>query len=112
MPRAKSRKVKVQRASRASRVLAWVVYMLRCGDGSLYTGCTNDLPGRFQKHATGKGAKYTKRRLPVRLVYRERVDDRSAALKREYALKQLSRSEKLALLRRRKPTAKSSRPMR
>lgn len=89
---------RVKKTSRAKRVLNWFVYMLRCGDDSLYTGCTNDLDGRFAKHAAGRGAKYTKRRLPVRLVYREKVTNRSAALKREYALKQLTRSEKLKLL--------------
>lgn len=74
--------------------------MLRCGDGSLYTGCTNDLDARIKKHALGRGAKYTMRRRPVRLVYRETVTDRSSALRREYVLKQLTRSEKLALVRR------------
>lgn len=82
-----------------ARAVAWVVYMLRCRDGSLYTGCTNDLDGRVKKHSSGRGAKYTMRRLPVRLVYSEPVTDKSAALKREYALKQLTRAEKLRLVR-------------
>lgn len=77
----------------------WTVYMLRCGDGSLYTGCTNDLPARVKRHASGKGAAYTRSRPPVKLVYQEPVDDRSAALRREAALKRLTRSEKLLLLK-------------
>ncbi|HEY1905004.1 MAG TPA: GIY-YIG nuclease family protein [Myxococcaceae bacterium] len=79
----------------------WCVYMLRCRDGSLYTGATNDLEGRLRVHRTGRGAAYTRSRLPVRLVYAEPAADRSAALKREWALKQLSRPEKVAFLRRR-----------
>lgn len=76
--------------------------MLRCSDGSLYTGCTNDLKGRVAKHASGRGAKYTRVRLPVALAYRERVADKSAALRREYVLKQLTRAQKLSLLRTRR----------
>jgi len=73
--------------------------MLRCGDGSLYTGCTNDLEARVERHRAGRGARYTRSRLPVRLVFSEAAADKSAALKREAALKQLTRGEKLALLR-------------
>lgn len=72
--------------------------MLRCKDGSLYTGCTNDLEARLQRHRSGRGARYTRSRLPVRLVFTEAAADKSAALKREAALKQLSREEKLAVL--------------
>lgn len=74
--------------------------MLRCGDGSLYTGCTNDLPRRLEAHSGGRGAKYTRSRLPVTLVYREEAADRSAALRREAAIKRLTRLEKLALIER------------
>jgi putative endonuclease len=74
------------------------VYVLRCGDGSLYTGATNDLAARIARHAAGVGARYTRSRLPVTLVYREAVPDRSAALRREAALKRLRRPEKLALV--------------
>jgi len=73
--------------------------MLRCGDGTLYTGCTNDLSGRLERHRKGRGARYTRSRLPVRLVFAEAAADRSAALRREWELKQLSRAEKLAVLR-------------
>jgi len=76
----------------------WHVYILRCGDGTLYTGIARDLAKRVAVHNSGKGAKYTARRLPVKLTYSEEAENRSAASKREYAIKQLSRSEKLALI--------------
>lgn len=76
--------------------------MLQCGDGSLYTGCTNDLQRRVARHAAGVGAAYTRSRLPVTLVFHEAADDRSAALRREAAIKKLSRAEKLGMLRRRR----------
>lgn len=85
------------------RKRAWRVYMLRCADGSLYTGCTNDLARRVAAHAAGKGARYTRSRRPVVLVWSARVKDRGAALRREYRLKQLTRKEKLALVRRQQP---------
>jgi len=75
------------------------VYLLRCRDGSLYCGWTTDPTARAATHNAGKGAAYTRSRRPVRLVYCERLKDRSAALRREYAIKQLTRSEKLALAR-------------
>jgi putative endonuclease len=73
---------------------------LRCGDGSLYAGATNDLARRVAAHDAGRGARYTRSRLPVALVHAERAADRSAALRREAALKRLSRREKLALVAR------------
>lgn len=78
--------------------MAWFVYMLRCGDGSLYTGYTDDVARRLSVHQSGKGAKYTRSRLPVELVYREELSDKSAALRREAAIKRLSRKEKLELM--------------
>ena len=78
--------------------MAWYVYMLRCGDGSLYTGSTTDLKRRLDAHQRGKGAKYTSSRLPVEMAYWEEAADRSAALRREAAIKGLARQEKLALL--------------
>ena len=75
--------------------MGYLVYILRCGDGTLYTGCTNDLPRRLQAHQSGRGAKYTRSRL---LVYQEAVPDRSAALRREAAIKRLDRRRKLALI--------------
>lgn len=79
---------------------AWVLYILQCGDGSLYTGITNDLQRRFKAHESGKGAKYTRGRGPLRLCYVETCDNRAAASKREHAVKNLDRAEKLALIRR------------
>jgi predicted GIY-YIG superfamily endonuclease len=76
----------------------WKVYILRCADGSLYTGITNNLAARLDKHNKGTGAKYTRSRRPVSLVYSEDVDDKSQALKREHSLKQLKRGEKEKLL--------------
>ena len=78
--------------------MSWTVYMLRCRDGSLYTGMTNDLERRLASHRAGKGGAYTRSRLPVRLVYSERRRSRGAALSREAAIKRLPRSAKLALL--------------
>ena len=72
----------------------WLVYLLRCSDGSLYTGITNDLPKRLKAHAAGKASKYTRSRLPVRLVMSEPQRSKSAALKRELAIKRLRRAEK------------------
>jgi len=74
-----------------------MVYLLRCRDGSLYTGITNDLPQRLESHRRGKASAYTRSRRPVALAYQEIARDRSAALKREAAIKRLSRREKLAL---------------
>lgn len=74
------------------------VYILRCADGTLYTGCTNDLERRLRTHNAGKGAKYTRARLPVELVYAEEAVDKSQALRREAAIKALPRSEKLKLI--------------
>ena len=70
------------------------VYMVRCADGTLYTGYARDPERRTRIHNTGRGAKYTARRLPVSLVYWESCDSRSAALKREYEVKCLARTEK------------------
>jgi len=73
------------------------VYLLRCRDGSLYCGWTDDLERRLMTHNAGKGARYTRSRKPVRLVWSEELADRSAALKREIAVKRLTRAQKLAL---------------
>ena len=74
-------------------------YILKCKDYSLYTGWTNDLKKRITSHNAGKGAKYTKARRPVELVYYEEFQTREEAMKREYAIKQLSRKEKEALIK-------------
>ncbi len=74
------------------------VYILRCADDTLYTGWTTDLSRRIHAHNSGKGAKYTRRRLPVKLVFAEEHPTQTAAMQREYAIKRLSRREKLALI--------------
>ena len=74
------------------------VYMLRCGDGSLYTGWTNDLARRLRAHQAGKGGKYTRSRLPVALVWHEDCASREEAMSREWHLKRLTREEKLKLV--------------
>lgn len=78
--------------------MKWMVYILECSDGSLYTGITNDLARRVEEHGTGKGAKYTKHRGPVTVRYTEYQDSKGAALTREAAIKSLRRGEKLALI--------------
>ena len=76
----------------------WTVYMLRCADDTLYTGIARDADARANAHNAGRGAKYTRARRPVHLIYREPAEDRSAASKREWAIKRLSRAQKLAMI--------------
>lgn len=86
------------------------VYLLRCADGSLYTGVTTDLARRVQEHNSGvRGARYTRSRRPVKLVHSEACDSRSAALKREAAIKRLPRAAKLMLVRAAQRTTQRSR---
>jgi len=79
-------------------------YILACGDGSLYTGWTNDLEKRIAAHRAGRGGKYTRAHLPVELVYWESFDTKEEAMAREWAIKKLSHREKLGLIERKKPT--------
>ena len=74
------------------------VYILRCADGSLYTGWTNDLEQRVKTHNAGKGAKYTKTRLPVELVYYEEYEEKGEALSRELSIKKLKKTAKEKLI--------------
>jgi predicted GIY-YIG superfamily endonuclease len=76
----------------------WYLYILRCGDGTLYTGITTDVEARLAQHRCGKGAKYTRGRGPLELVYSEECGTHSDALKRELAIKSLSREEKQNLI--------------
>ena len=76
----------------------WKVYILKCVDGSLYTGITTDLVRRLGEHNKGKGAKYTRSRLPVELLYFKKFPDRSSALREELRIKKLKRKEKLYLI--------------
>ena len=77
--------------------MPWTVYLAKCGDGTLYTGVTTDPERRLAEHNRGCGGAYTRSRLPIALVYLERAPDRSHALRREHAIKQMSRAEKEAL---------------
>ena len=77
----------------------WFLYVLRCADGSLYTGITRDVGRRCRQHNAGTASRYTRSRRPVRVVYREAHPDRGSALRREAAVKALSRQEKQALIR-------------
>ncbi|MGL5823157.1 MAG: GIY-YIG nuclease family protein [Sarcina sp.] len=74
------------------------VYVLECADGTLYTGWTNNIDERLKKHNCGKGAKYTRARLPVKLRYFEEFNTKSDAMKREYSIKKLTREKKLKLI--------------
>lgn len=76
----------------------YYVYMLLCSDNTLYTGITNNLDNRLKVHNDGKGAKYTRCRLPVKYIYQEVVTSKSDALKREYAIKKLDRNKKFLLI--------------
>ena len=87
-----------QRQRRTWPAGEWLVYLLRCRDGSLYTGITNDLPKRLKAHAAGKASRYTRSRLPVTLAYTEPQPSRSAALRREAAIKKLTRPQKDRLI--------------
>lgn len=78
--------------------MGWYVHMLRCGDGSLYTGSTTDVDRRLREHQSGTGARYTRSRPPVTLAYVEEAPDRSAAQRREAAVKKLSRDQKWSLI--------------
>ncbi len=75
----------------------WTVYILRCKDDTLYTGITDNLPRRLAAHNAGRGAKYTRGRGPVTLVHTEPAEDKSSALRRESAIKKMTRAEKLSL---------------
>jgi putative endonuclease len=77
----------------------WHVYLVRCRDGSLYAGITNDLAGRIEKHNSGKGAKYTRSRRPVELVWSEAKRNESYARKREAEIKKMNRQAKFGLVR-------------
>lgn len=92
------RKLLVELATKLDVASVWFVYLLRCRDGSLYTGVSNDVPRRIAKHNAGTASRYTRSRLPVTLVYQEEQPGRSQALKRELAIKDLSRQQKEKLI--------------
>lgn len=77
----------------------WFTYILLCRDGSLYTGCTNNLQKRFSEHKNGKGGRYTRSHKPLKLIYREQFNTQSEALKREIQIKSWSRGKKIKILK-------------
>ncbi|MDD2752544.1 MAG: GIY-YIG nuclease family protein [Candidatus Omnitrophica bacterium] len=79
--------------------MAWFLYIVKCNDCTLYTGITTDISRRLKEHNTKKGAFYTKNKTPVKLVYQEDAANRSQALKREYAIKAMTRQKKLAFIK-------------
>lgn len=79
-------------------MMMYYTYILECADGTFYCGYTNDVEGRVKTHNEGKGAKYTKSRLPVKVVYSEEYNTKSEAMKREAAIKKLTRADKLILM--------------
>ncbi len=85
--------------------MSYFVYILRCGDDTLYTGSTDNVERRLAMHQSGKGAKYTRSRGPLTLVYQEELPDKSTALKREAAIKKLTRSQKLDLIKKAETSA-------
>ena len=87
----------------------WFVYMVRCADGSLYTGIAKDVARRFKQHNAGTASRYTRTRLPVELVYQEAQQNQSSALRREAAIKAMDRREKLAMAKQKKKLAKGVR---
>jgi predicted GIY-YIG superfamily endonuclease len=84
---------------RKKKAAAWLLYVLTCRDGTLYTGITTDLVRRVQQHNNGSASRYTRSRLPVKLVFSVSCRNRSQALKKEYAMKQLSRKKKKVYIR-------------
>jgi putative endonuclease len=82
----------------AQRGERWWVYVVRCGDGTLYCGATNDVPARVAAHDEGRGAKYTRGRRPVRLIFSRRFGGKAAAFREEARIKRLTRAEKLAMV--------------
>lgn len=97
-PQSTHRIERINRNASPSPHMTWIVYILECADGSLYTGITNDLARRMRAHSSGRGAKYTKGRGPFTVRYTELLDSKGAALKREAVIKSLDRTAKTALL--------------
>ncbi len=91
-----------------NRRKTWFLYILKCGDGTLYTGITNDMQRRLRQHNDGSASRYTRSRLPVEVVYSEPCGNRSRALKKELAIKRLSRKEKETYIEKDKKIAAKS----
>jgi len=92
--------LRINKKSERANVNAWFVYVLRCSDGSLYTGITTDVERRIEQHNAGTASRYTRSRLPVRVEFHESHATHSSALKREWQIKAMERLEKEALMRR------------
>jgi Predicted endonuclease containing a URI domain len=90
---------RLSRCGTTDETIQWSVYILQCDDTTLYTGISNNVSKRIAHHQAGNGSRYTRGRLPVRLLYKETCDDKGSALKREYAIKRLTREEKIKLLK-------------
>lgn len=88
----------------------WWVYILRCGDGTFYTGVTTDVSARLEAHRSGNGAKYTRSRGPLELAYTQQCEDKVSAFRREYAIKKLKRTEKAELCEQWKNEQKTPQP--
>jgi predicted GIY-YIG superfamily endonuclease len=86
------------RRGRRKKSEPWFLYILRCGDGTLYTGIAKNIVKRFKSHSAGRGARYTRTRLPLELTYQERCRNRTQALVREYAVKHYSKKKKESLI--------------
>jgi putative endonuclease len=96
--RGRSSKAAVKRRKSTAKKAPWYLYILECGDGSLYTGISNNVEKRFGRHCAGKGAKYTRTHQPVRLVYVERCGAQGKAMKREREVKSFQKKKKLKLI--------------
>lgn len=90
--------------------MQWYVYIVRCADGTLYTGISTNVPQRLRTHNRGRGAKYTRSRTPVELVYQELASDRAAAQRREHEIKRLAHAAKRALVTKQKESSRSALP--
>ncbi|MBI1825141.1 MAG: GIY-YIG nuclease family protein [Planctomycetes bacterium] len=101
---------KSKKKIKAAKVDAWFVYILRCSDGSLYTGVATDVKRRSKQHNAGTASRYTRSRLPVRVNYQEPLASRSLALKREWAVKAMTRLEKESLIRRASQSSRRQEP--
>jgi predicted GIY-YIG superfamily endonuclease len=98
----------MQKKGRKPKVDPWFVYILRCADDSLYTGITRDVKRRCRQHNAGTASRYTRSRCPTKLIWQETQPSQSAALKREAAIKALTRKEKLKLIRSRRTRSRVS----
>lgn len=93
------RNIVISNKTKTTPAKEWLVYILKCGDGSYYTGITNDLARRLKAHTAGTASKYTRSRLPIKVVYREILPTKGQALRREMEIKKLTRAQKTLLIK-------------